>query len=329
MEGNVIDSHRCPTVSVIVCVFNGARYLETALDSALSQTFADLEVIVVDDGSTDGSKTIAEARARNDPRLRLLSQENQGAVAALATGLAAARGGLIAFLDQDDYWHRESLVAHVAHLNQHSEVDLTFSWFQYVNSEGREIGLASHRFEGAVNFQGLLEDFVIGATSNVTARRAAIERAGGVDRGVPRLYDFDLFLRIALLSPRGIAVLPRDLMYYRRHGAQITRNFATLEQEWEAVVAKLRRLAPGPVTAAEGKARSNVRRYYARLAYESRCYRQALGYVTKGFQAAPGAFLADRRNWLTLAACLSGALLPAPVHGRLERLAGLRRGEFE
>ena len=317
------EASRNPLVSVVVCVFNGEEFLKETLGSALAQTHERLELVVVDDGSSDGSVALVEGHA--DPRISLLRQEHGGAACALAAGLGRARGEYIAFLDQDDLWERDKLATHVERMRGRPEIDLTFSWFRYIDSSGQDIGRGSIRYRGTIDFRGLLTDFVIGATSNVVARRAAIGAAGGVDTAFPRVYDLDLFLRIARLAPENMEAIPRYLMRYRRHDEQITRDSSTLEREWEQVVAKMRLIAPADVEAVLGAARMNVSRFFARLAYEQRCYGQALRYVARGFSSSPARFVADGRNWLAGAACLSGLLLTPALHRGLERMAGLKR----
>jgi len=123
-----------------------------------------------------------------------------------------------------------------------------------------------------------------------------------------------------------IEAIPRDLMFYRRHAAQVTRNLPELREEWNRLLEKMRALAPREVAEVETRACSNINRYFARLAYEGAAYGNALVLLRDGFRSAPAAFIGDARNWLTLGACLTGLLLPAPVHHGLERMAGLRRG---
>jgi len=311
-----------PLVSVIVCVYNGEEFLGAALDSVFAQTHRDFELIVVDDGSTDGSAAVVGKYV--DPRLRLLGQENRGTARALEVGLQTARGEYVAFLDQDDLWEKDKLAVHMEWMRRRPVIDLTFSWFRYVDRLGRGIGLHSKRHRGTIDFRALLTDFVIGATSNVVARRAAIEKAGGIDPAFPRMYDLDLFLRIALLARNNIEAVPAELMLYRRHSMQITRDFTTLEREWERVVEKMARLAP-EAAAVEDHARSNASRFFARLAYEHGDYGQAMRYVGRGFRWSPARFLADPRNWLTGAACFAGLVLTPRLHRGLERVAGLRR----
>ena len=166
---------------------------------------------------------------------------------------------------------------------------------------------------------------MIGASSNVVIRRSALERAGGVDRTLPRLYDLDLCLRVALLTPRNVLAIGQDLMLYRRHNVQISRDLTSLEREWEQALLKFETLAPDDFRSAAGRGRSNMDRYLACLAYEERDYGRALNLLGKGFRSSPGHFLKEPKNWLTLAACASGLLLPSLLHRRLEHLAGLNR----
>lgn len=318
------ESGPAPEVSVLVCVHNGEKHLRAAIDSVLAQTYAGFELIVVDDGSTDGSAAVLGCY--RDGRLHVLQQENRGAAAALNSGLRIARGAYVAFLDQDDLWTNDKLAAHLQAFQCRTGIDLTFSWYRIIDQAGADIGLHSNRYHGTIDFRGLLADFVIGATSNIVVRRAALERAGGIDHRLSRLYDLDLCLRIARLSPNNIEAIPRDLMFYRRHDAQITRRLDALAEEWARLLEKLRRVTPQEVAGVENRACSNMNRYFARLAYEGREYGRGLHLLTEGFLRSPAHFVSDSRNWLTGAACLSGLLLPSKLHHELELLAGLRRG---
>ncbi len=324
MADTQLDS---PQVSILVCVYNGAGFLKATLDSACAQTYTDFELIAVDDGSTDQSAALIEhyAAQHHEHRIRLIRQANAGAASALSIALAAARGTYIALLDQDDLWHPESLASHVAALSQNPHVDLTFSWFRIIDDRGNEIGLHSNRFRGTIDFSSLLTDFVIGASSNVVLRRETLLAAGGVDVALRRLYDLDLCLRVALQRPHNVMAIPRDLMFYRRHPVQITRDLRPLEQEWTSVVQKYERLAPRPFQQVGALANANMLRYFACLAYEDGNYRGAIARLRRGLGYAPVHAFFDRRNWLTLLASISGVCLPGSLHRGLEQLAGLKR----
>src|SRR5512143_3730544 len=109
-----------PLVSVVMPVYNGARYLRQALESALAQTYRPLEIVVVDDGSTDETPAIL---AEFGTRIRALRQPNSGSAAARNAALDAARGELIAFLDADDLWLPQKLAVQVEYLREHPDVD--------------------------------------------------------------------------------------------------------------------------------------------------------------------------------------------------------------
>ncbi len=317
------DAGAAPTFSVLLCTHNGERFLAATLDSLFAQSFTDFELVVVDDGSTDSSTQLVEGY--RDSRLRLIQQQRQGAAGALDTAWRAARGEFIALLDQDDLWNPDKLAIHSETHRRNPDVDITFSWFRVINDAGREIGLHSHRYRGTIDFRELLEDFVIGASSNVVIRGRAIERAGGIDRTLTALYDLDLCLRVSLLAPRNVLAIGQDLMLYRRHEAQVTRNLGVLECEWEQTLRKFETLAPNEFREVSGQARSNMDRYFASLAYEERSYGRALKFLERGCIESPGHFLAEPRNWLTFGACASGLLFPSSIHRRLERIAGLNR----
>ena len=114
-------------------------------------------------------------------------------------------------------------------------------------------------------------------------------------------------------------------MLYRRHDSQVSRDLAALESQWEQTLRKFEALAPNEFQQVACQARSNMDRYFASLAYEECSYTRGLQFLKKGWIESPGHFLVKPRNWLTLAACTSGFLLPSAIHQRLERLAGLNR----
>jgi len=314
-----------PRISILLCVYNGERFLAAAMASALAQTSTSFELVVIDDGSTDGSAGVIETFT-NDPRVRTISGENRGSAAALASGLRIARGEFIAFLDQDDLWERDFLSALVEKLDGHPDLAMAFSWFRLIDSSGRGLGPVSQRYDGTLTFEALFVDFVIGGTSNLVVRRSALERAGGINTRMRRFYDLDLCLRVALLAPRNIGSVPRDLMCYRRHAGQMSKDLPSLIDEWDTIIAQYDRLVPERVAPLKARAKSNELRYFSRVAYEGKEFGRSLRLLTRGFMFAPRTFIGDRRNWLTGAAALSGALLPRAVHRALERLAGFRRG---
>src|SRR5207247_1570481 len=167
-----------PAVTVIMPVYDRERFVCEAIASVLAQTFSDLELIVVDDGSTDG--TAAAVAAVEDPRLRYVAQPHRGVAAAMNTGLRSARGRYVARLDSDDVWLPDLLATQVAVLESRPEIDVVYARAQGMEADGTLTthvwGIAPRWPADALRSQ-LHGDF----TCNITtvARRACLERAGG------------------------------------------------------------------------------------------------------------------------------------------------------
>src|SRR5262245_55521841 len=127
-----------PKVSVLLPVYNAERYLAETLDSALAQTHPNLEVIVIDDGSVDRSRAIAEARAERDPRVRVITKTNGGVAAARNRAIAEASGDLIAPLDADDLWSATKIERQVKRMRDGGDaVGLVYSWWAWMDERGR------------------------------------------------------------------------------------------------------------------------------------------------------------------------------------------------
>jgi glycosyltransferase involved in cell wall biosynthesis len=200
------------TVSVVVPVFNGERYLEEALRSAVSQTLPPLEVIVVDDGSADASIEIAEGIG--DP-VRCIRQENTGVAGARNRGLSAVRGEFIAFLDHDDLWPPEKLELQVAALRRNPEVDI-------VSGRMRVIG-------GALpgrgwSAQGPREASAGARLTAAVIRRSVFDRTGPLDMEIGHAADdIEWFVRARDLGIRRLD-LDAVTLLYRWHGANTSAD---------------------------------------------------------------------------------------------------------
>jgi len=194
-----------PLVSCIVPVFNGERYLAEALDSILAQQYEPLEIIVADDGSTDGTPAIA--RSYGD-RVRVVRQPNAGAPAARNLGLRSARGELIAFLDSDDLWHREKLARQVARFVARPELEVSVTHLQtFWIPELRE---EAERFRD----HPLAQPQPGYVTITMLGRRAVFERVGGFNTSLSVGDPMEWFVRAA--EHRTVMELLPDALAYRR-----------------------------------------------------------------------------------------------------------------
>jgi glycosyltransferase involved in cell wall biosynthesis len=196
-----------PLVSVILPVYNGARFLRAALESVFSQTYRAFEVIVVDDGSVDESGAIAQSF----PEAHYIRQENQGVAAARNNGIDAARGEFFAFLDQDDLWTPEKLKVQIDYLLNHPDVGYTLTRQQYFLEPGAELPVWFRKELLSTVHTG----WVLGT---LVVRRTTFEQVGGFATGYSAANDSDWFFR-AKAAEIPMVVVPELLLLKRIHEA--------------------------------------------------------------------------------------------------------------
>lgn len=185
---------RAPRVSVVIPAFNHARFLPEALESVLEQTFRELEIFVVDDGSTDATPEVV---GRYGPPVRYVRQANAGPAAARNRGVQASNGEFVAFLDADDRWYPGKVAAQVAYLDAHPEAGVVFTKFLVTDEGGRPLYAYPHTFRyGSNAFEALLV-WPYGSMNTAMVRRSCLEKAGLFDEDLTGAEDWDLWLRLA------------------------------------------------------------------------------------------------------------------------------------
>jgi glycosyltransferase involved in cell wall biosynthesis len=216
-----------PRVSVVVPAWNRADFVREALDSALSQDFAPFEVVVVDDGSTDGTGEIL--RGYGD-RIRLHRQENAGQSAAVNRGVETARGDLVALLDTDDAWLPGKLRRQVPLLDADPGAAILYAALEFMDGEGRTI--PDPRPPRRTPSGEVLGDLLAGnflRTPTVIFRRDLFLAAGGYDPALACVNDWDMWLRLA--TGRRVIRDPVPSARYRLHGDQAVRLRRRLAEE--------------------------------------------------------------------------------------------------
>ncbi len=207
-----------PRVSVLMATRDGERFLDAALASVLEQTFRDLELVVVDDGSRDGSRARLDACAARDARVRVLAGEGAGLAAALARAASEARGEYFARQDDDDVSRPERLARQVEFLDAHPEVAVVGSAADEIDERGARLGAVPVPLEAEAIRRTLRRapPFVHGS---VVMRANVYRAAGGYRAAFLASQDLDLWLRL----PRdaGLANLAEPLYAWRRHGASV------------------------------------------------------------------------------------------------------------
>lgn len=206
-------SSSCPPVSVVIPAFNAAGTLRHALESVLSQSFADFDLMVVDDGSED--ETAAVALSTGDPRVAVHRHpRNRGAGATRNTGIRLARGELVAFLDADDVWTSDKLDTQISFMREHPNVGASVTSFWYVTEEGLSVEVLR---KPASWLQEFSRGCAVSPGATLMVRRKCYEGVGMYDETIPRHEDFDWLLRFVDQYDLGVVERPLAVVYCSGH----------------------------------------------------------------------------------------------------------------
>jgi len=206
-----------PLVSVVIPCYNSARYLAQTIESVLAQTYSRVEIIVVDDGSTDATPKIAQSYP-----VQYVYQTNAGISAARNTGVAHSRGEYIQFLDHDDRLLPTAFEVGVKFLQERPECAMAIGEHRYIQADGAAIGYSHKHAIGRDHYAELLEHNFVETPCSVLHRRSALELTGLFAEEVQGAEDYELYLRTARQSPvltHGVPVAE-----YRLHDANISGN---------------------------------------------------------------------------------------------------------
>lgn len=208
--------------SIVITNYNQKQFVEQAIRSAAEQTYVNKEIIVVDDGSTDGSPEFLK-EIQGQYNFQLVVKPNGGTASARNAGVKASKGQFIAFLDADDYYYPNKVEYSVGKLIPHAELGIAYSdydiWFTQQNTKRRE-------FKWAFDFQKNTQ-FCVPATNSVI-KRHVWEALGGFDETIKGMEDYDFWLRASLKF--AFCHIPFSLFCYREHGANKTST--TLRADW-------------------------------------------------------------------------------------------------
>jgi glycosyltransferase involved in cell wall biosynthesis len=226
-----------PLVSVIVPAWNAEDTLLNTLRSAAAQTYRNIEIVIVDDGSTDRTAAVTAEFCAREQRARLIRQENLGRSAARNRGLRESRGPWIAPLDADDLWHETKIQKQVeAALAAPKRPGLVYCWYRDIDERGFILGSGPRwAFDGSA-FKRLAYQNILHA---VLLSRAAAEAVGGYDEALDLCEDVLLQLRIARDYP--VAVVPEHLLGYRKRANSLSRDAEMVVRSWRQVLARLAR----------------------------------------------------------------------------------------
>jgi len=313
------DPRPAPCLSVIMPAHNARAFIGTAIGSLFGQTRRDFEVIVIDDGSTDGTADVvtalASARHETSPEVRLLRQSRTGAGGARNAGIAAARSELIGFLDADDRWEPRMVVRQVGRFAADAAIDLCCTGFRHVDERGEPVAGAVFRPPPVIDVSSLLRMNTI-HTSTVVMRRETCRRVGGFDAELPTHEDHDLWLRVAALRPGNIASIPDCLCDYRLWRGQSSADWRRMHEGWMRVIAKRTAEVPAAWASSVGVAAANHLDYCASLAYAAGDVRSMRRLVLRSWMARGWRLLARPHAGLFMTVVAALTCLPDPVGRR-------------
>ena len=263
-------------VSVIIPAYNAEATLNETLNSVRNQTYYDLEIIVVDDGSEDGTVDVARRHAAIDCRVQIISIKNSGVAHARNVGIAASRGDFIAPVDADDLWHPEKIAHQMAVMRAHArELGYVYTLYRRIDADGRVLfSSGMGNFRGHVYLRSLLVNFV-GNGSSLLARRAAIDEVGGYEPDLHRQGAQgceDYLIQTLMARSWTVGLVPEYLTGYRKTPGAMSSDSERMMRSHLATLELVARRFPetprGDLAAAEAsiRARLSIRRLRQRRA---------------------------------------------------------------
>lgn len=275
-------------VSVIIPTFNYGRFIASSIESALNQTFAVAEIIVVDDGSTDETERVV----RNfGDKVRYIKQVNKGVCSARNNGVANSTGDLIAFLDSDDTWLPEKIEKQVAKFNENRNVGLVHCGMREFSSEnGETIAMYLEGQEGQVAEAHLLFDKpVINISGSVImVSRLAFDAVDGFDTSLKVGEDWDFCYRVARKFDVGF--VRESLVDYRNHGNNAHFDIVEMERSMQIVYQKAFETDDRSIRRLRRRAYGNLHTVLAGSYFNIKNYRQFCKHSIQGLWLAPQNF---------------------------------------
>lgn len=321
-----------PKVSVIVPVYRVERYIAETIRSVLNQTYTDFELLIIDDESPDRSIEICQGFT--DPRLKIIHQKNRGLAGARNTGIRHAQGNYLAFLDSDDLWLPQKLEKHIAHLEQHPTVGVSFSRSAFIDEAGQPLGIYQMPKLTEITPGYLFCRNPVSNGSCVVIRHEVFEGIkfqenlyGTIenfyfDDRFRQSEDIECWLRIALQTNWQIEGIPEALTLYRVNSGGLSANLIKQYESWEKIIENTQQYAPDFIREWGDKARAYQLRYLARRAISQRDGRLAVELVHRALRTDWQIIWAEPlRTLMTLAAAYLLWLIPASWYQSLERLA--------
>jgi glycosyltransferase involved in cell wall biosynthesis len=214
-----------PLISVIIPVYNGEKTIRKTIKSVLNQTFSDLELIVINDGSQDSTLDIV--KNLSDSRLQLFSYSNAGQAISRNRGIKQASGEYISFIDADDLWTSDKLERQLAALQNHPDAAVAYSWCNHIDAEDKVLRPGSRIIANGNIYPQLLVANFLENGSNPLIRRQALTEVGEFEASLSPAEDWDLWLRLA--AKYQFITVPSPQVLYRVSASSASSNIMKME----------------------------------------------------------------------------------------------------
>ncbi|MBW4532799.1 MAG: glycosyltransferase [Pleurocapsa minor HA4230-MV1] len=257
-----------PIISVIIPAYNSELTIKETIESVQKQTFTDFEIIVIDDGSQDGTIELVKSLVKLEPRLKIFCYENAGVAVARNRGIELAQGEFISLLDADDLWTPNKLELQLKALKDYPKAGVAYSWTNPIDEQGKILFLGTRPvWEGNV-YGELLQTNFLSNGSNILVRREAIKSIHGFPTDFPVASDWDFYLKLAFKW--SFAVVPQYQILYRQRLNSMSSNIEALMQENCAVLERAYQIAPTELQSYRNKSLKNLYLYSAELYLKQR-----------------------------------------------------------
>ncbi len=269
-------------ISVIIPAYNAEKTILATIKSVVLQSYQDIEIIVIDDGSTDN--TVAIISALNEPKIKLFSFENEGLPTARNRGIKHSSGELLSFLDADDIWTADKLEKQFNKLQGDQDIGVVYSWTRFIDEENQILysGLGLNEvLEGDIYPEMLKRNF-IRSGSNILMRKDLVNKAGYFDPALKSVEDWDYYIRLASLTK--FSCVPEYQILYRKSEKSMTTNVEKMELFSILVVDRAYKNAPQRYQHLKKVSLSNIYFYLSKqfLSYDP--FDTSIGLVLRAFK---------------------------------------------
>lgn len=327
-------------VSVIIPLYNAEKYIERTIKSVLSQTYENLEIIIVDDESPDNSVQVCEQFT--DPRIKIVHQKNRGLPGSRNTGIRHASSEYIAFIDADDIWLPEKLTKHIAHLDSNPDVGVSFSRSAFIDETDKPLGIYQITELEDITPLDILCRSPIGNGSAAVFKKAVFEDIKFQDNlygDVEDYYfddnftlseDIECWIRIAVQTNWKIAGIAQPLTLYRISSNGLSANLQQMIDFREKVFEKAYSYAPEQMANWIKPARAYHLRYVARRAITVNKGAVALKLICRSLMNYWPIVIEDfRRTFETIAAAFLLCVVPKPLYEKIKLFALKKIGNLQ